>query len=163
MSALIDDLILVAWQVFNHDNPWDDADGRWNRKELQRGFEKALRKHRLGLKPASKILWPETVKISARRAPGEKHRCRYEDADPSLPFNGGLNPKVCRCGKRKIWAGCKWTYRPAIKPASPVETLVRITAKNRRYIKTLRKLGASNYEISKAIGIPEDSLLLHEG
>lgn len=36
--------------------------------------------------------------------------------------------------------------------------IIKITSKDRRYIKRLRKLGASNYEISKDLAIPEDSL-----
>lgn len=36
------------------------------------------------------------------------------------------------------------------------------TTKNRRYVKRLRKLGASKFEIAKALGIPEDAPVLQE-
>lgn len=40
--------------------------------------------------------------------------------------------------------------------------LYKATSKDRRYVKRLRKLGASNYEIANALGIPEDAPVLHE-
>lgn len=36
------------------------------------------------------------------------------------------------------------------------------TRVNRRFVKKLRKLGVSNQEIAKALGIPEDSPILQE-
>lgn len=46
--------------------------------------------------------------------------------------------------------------------SSYARELYRATSKDRRYVKRLRKLGASNYEIANALGIPEDAPVLHE-
>lgn len=43
-----------------------------------------------------------------------------------------------------------------------VDSIVRVTTKDRRYIKRLKKLGASNYEISMALAIPEESVAMYE-
>lgn len=40
---------------------------------------------------------------------------------------------------------------------------VRDTTKTLKQIKQLRGIGASDYEIAKALGVPEDSPLLHHG
>lgn len=43
-----------------------------------------------------------------------------------------------------------------------VRELIKATSKDRRYVKQLRKIGVSNYEIAKALGIPEDASVLNE-
>lgn len=46
--------------------------------------------------------------------------------------------------------------------AKVARNLIRQTGENRRWIKKLRKLGASDYEIAQALGISEDSIYLKE-
>lgn len=43
-----------------------------------------------------------------------------------------------------------------------VPELIKTTSQDRRYVKRLRKLGASNREIAIALGIPEDAPILCE-
>lgn len=44
----------------------------------------------------------------------------------------------------------------------PVRELAKEVAANRRWVKKLRKLGASNHEIAAALGITEENPVLNE-
>ena len=73
------------------------------------------------------------------------------------PFDSGDDAiEVCDCDEQSSLAA---TAGSARKKASAIMSATTI---DHRYVKRLRKIGASNYEIAQALGISEDSPVFHE-
>jgi len=52
--------------------------------------------------------------------------------------------------------------QPTSSPSAEARAFYKVTTKDINYVKKLRKLGASDYEIANALGIPENAPILHK-
>lgn len=96
----------------------------------------------------------------------------HPDSDPDKILFEGKSRGAClkfirdnytlrayRNGKIRV-GQVLWENGP--KEYNEAREIYKTTSKDRRYVKRLRKLGASNYEIANALGIPEDAPVLNE-